>query len=99
MLPLAPARLSTTTVCRSASLIGVATRRATKSSPPPAPEATITLIGLFGYPAGACAAECVATGRTSAATNAVRNFQIIDLLMVNGIDLDRPCVVPLVLPP
>src|SRR5688572_23468259 len=54
MLPLAPARLSTTTCCPTASPTGAATTRATRSSPPPAPEETVQRIGFVGH-AGACA--------------------------------------------
>src|SRR5688572_25757302 len=56
MLPLAPARLSTTTVCPSDSESGIATWRATKSSPPPAPDETSSLTGLLGY--APCIAVC-----------------------------------------
>ena len=76
MLPLAPARLSTTTLCPSASVRGVATRRATKSRPPPAPEATIILTGLVGY-AIPCAAPCgaaIASATPSPAVMLLRNF-------------------------
>src|ERR1035437_3648548 len=85
MLPLAPARLSTTTLCPRAAVRGVATRRETKSRPPPAPEETIILIGLIGYvvpraAAADCAAPCGAAMTSmapSAAATLVRNLWFI----------------------
>src|SRR3954470_375084 len=49
MPPPAPARLSITTGCPSASVSLGAMARATKSAPPPAGNVTTTLIGLLGY--------------------------------------------------
>src|SRR5688500_17462430 len=69
MLPLAPARLSTTTFCPTASESGAANWRATKSRPPPAPDATVQRIGLLGQ-AVPCAAACDAATINIAATTA-----------------------------
>src|SRR5688572_31176243 len=87
MLPLAPARLSTTTLCPRASLSGIATRRATKSSPPPAPDATITLTGLLGYDAVDCAVPCgdaVASAAASAPVSALCNILIRSPRLIVG---------------
>src|SRR5688572_53470 len=66
MLPLAPARLSTTTVWPRPSPIGLATTRATKSRPPPGPDATRSRTGLVGYAGAGCAATgSVATASAS----------------------------------
>src|SRR5512145_2589449 len=70
MLPLAPARLSTTTVCPRVSLSGVAIWRATKSSPPPAPDDTINRTGFVGYAARDCAAPWGAATNSAAASPA-----------------------------
>src|SRR2546423_11479883 len=85
MLPLAPARLSTTTLCASDSESGVATCRATKSSPPPGPDATMTLIGLLGH-ALPCAAPYGVEIETATASVAalilIRNVRFISRIHI-----------------
>ena len=78
MLPLAPARLSTTTLCPSDSVIAVAASRDTKSSPPPAPDETVMRMGLVGYAACAVRGDANTANKiTVVSAMATRMFAIL----------------------
>src|SRR5258706_11481673 len=61
-MPLAPARLSTTTCRFNDSVMSAARRRAITSAPPPGANGTINLMGLTGYGAGSWAAARINPG-------------------------------------
>src|ERR1035437_933490 len=73
ILPLAPARLSTTSDCPSALESFCAVTRAIRSLPPPAGNGTTILIALTGY---SCDQAVPATARMLATTARTRIFPV-----------------------